>query len=259
MATAALAASGIDRRVNGAPSVDGSDHFIYSPCDTDDPRALALLLPGASGLEVFGDRTHYLTHAARLRGLGFDTLVVDYKPAHASMAGAPSGSTGAKIAWVADAAVRWAQATHARLRDKPVALIAWSLGAEGAIHLATRVESIARLGLRAVVLYYPSNQDAQDLRVLRPTLVLWGDSDDVTPSEAFRQAAESPSGHAGLLRLVSFPGAHHGFDIESLREPRTVRWIPFFGNPYTFQYDAAAARAAEAAVEAFLNEQVRRP
>jgi dienelactone hydrolase len=65
---------------------------------------------------------------------------------------------------------------------------------------------------------------------------------------------ESRSAGAAQVDLVVYPGAHHGFDIESLTMPRTVRLLPLFGPSATFFYDADAARDADQRVSAFLTE-----
>ncbi len=216
----------------------------------------AMLLPGASGLKVFDDDQHYFRVAAALNARGVDVLVVDYKRAYKASPDRPNVPTGQKIAWVVERAVAWARQGGKIHPDERGAVIAWSLGAEGLWPLLAEQERAAALGVGAAVAYYPSNEDDVEITTGIPLLLLQGESDDVTPLGDLRNAlrkSESP-----LVEVKTYPGAHHGFDIASIPEPRTVRLFPVLGPTGTFGYDAAAAREAWAVLAAFLDSHLPR-
>jgi hypothetical protein len=96
-----------------------------------------IFLPGSSGLSILGDERHYFSVAERLNGHGWSVLLVDYKPAYRASGVALQGSAGDKIAWVTEQAVEWLHDQHPETVAQLGAMVAWSLGAEGALRLAT--------------------------------------------------------------------------------------------------------------------------
>lgn len=209
----------------------------------------AILLPGASGLDIFGDTHHYDRAAASLNERGIDAIIVDYKRAYRASENAPRGETGDKIAWVVERTVAWARERGAIRDSGPGTIIAWSLGAEGLWPLLGDPARANGLGIDRAVAYYPSNEEAVPVTTAVPLLLLVGELDDVTPLAELRPALAAG---AGPVELVALPNAHHGFDITSLRERRTVSLIPIIGPSGTFGYDEAAAKAAETKLDAFL-------
>lgn len=215
-------------------------------------RAWVMLLPGASGLTIFEDDQHYFRAADALTAEGFDVLIVDYKAAYRAANPKPAGPARDKIAWAIEHAGAWMRdRDHASQR--PWAIVAWSLGAEGLWPLLeSRAEPIGCLGAAA---YYPSNEDHVPIRAGVPLLVFGGEKDDVTPAEDIRaavSAAQSPR-----ISLHFYPGALHGFDIESLAQPRTVSLIPLIGPHATFGYNKAAADDAARRLHDFLAELMK--
>ncbi|MCP5182251.1 MAG: dienelactone hydrolase family protein [Pseudomonadales bacterium] len=237
-----------------------------------------MLLPGSGGLAIFGDDTHY-THAADWYNAHcLDVLLVDYKSTW-RLAGKPAvGDTGEKIAWAAQAALDQVSSTgrpaiaaenaaidaNRRSRQRqiqvpeghvpppakqPIVLVGWSLGGEG-IWVATDPASPRFMpDVSAAVAYYPSNQTSRSLRPAVATLVLTGDADDVTPLDDMTASV----GNSPNLTVVRLSGAHHAFDVESLKTPRIMRFPPLIGRKATLQYSGTATRTALREIASFLD------
>jgi len=229
-------------------------HFYFRPA-TNPRGAWVVLLPGASGLKIFDDQDHYFRAAAVLNAAGFDAVVVDYKPAYRAATNPPKIPTGAKIAWVAEQAVAWTRATGKIRPEQPGAIVAWSLGAESLWPLLADEARVDALNLKAVAAYYPSNEDDAPLRTGTPLLILTGEADDVTEAKVIRamvSRAASP-----VVTLHVYPNANHGFDVESIAQPRTVRLLPLIGPSATFGFDEQASRSAASELATFLRKHVR--
>lgn len=212
-------------------------------------RGWAVLLPGASGLKIFEDDQHYFRAADALNQLGWDAMVIDYKRAYFSAAGAPKLTTGGKIAWVTEQAIAWARAQGA-LAHGPGVVVAWSLGAEGIWPLVTTDAKAASLGVVAAICFYPSTEEWRRGSPSLPVLIETGAEDDVTRLRDIKKALDTLG--ADQVSMHVHEGAHHGFDISSLREQRTVRVLPLVGPKGTFAYNESAALAAWANVREFL-------
>ncbi|MCX5688869.1 MAG: dienelactone hydrolase family protein [Planctomycetota bacterium] len=210
----------------------------------------ALLLPGASGLSIFNDHDHYFRIAKSLNERGIDVLIADYKRAYRAAPNRPNVDTGAKIAWVVSQSIAWAHEHEYIHADEPGIIIAWSLGAQGLFEVL-KDPSMAP-GLRAAAAYYPANEDHHPITTTVPLLLLTGEADDVTPAAELRGAL-TPS---PLIELHTYPGAHHGFDITSLQQPRTVRLLPLIGPSGTFAHDPQAASDAWSRLTTFLDAHV---
>lgn len=229
-------------------------HFFFRSAPQPG-RALVVLLPGASGLKVFEDGDHYERAAREFNSWGFDAVLVDYKAAYRAASNPPDLETGGKIAWVLSQVTQWARETGKSTSNEPGAVVAWSLGAEGLWGVLSDRTKLDQLGLRAAAAYYPSNEEKTPIRSAVPLLVLTGEKDDVTELKDIRRAAEGSD--AALVELVTYPGALHGFDIESLKKPRKVSLIPIVGPTATFGYGAAAATDSQARLRVFLEKHLR--
>ena len=255
-------ASSAPEATHSAATTDPSDpaaamasafHFLPAAA----PRgAWVVLLPGASGLKIFDDPTHYFRAADALNAAGFDALLVDYKAAYRAAAHPPRVKTPDKIAWVTQQAVAWARRTGAIDATHPGAVVAWSMGTEGLWPLLADASGAESLGLRAAVAYYPSGVEGLTIRTAIPVLILTGADDDVSKAADIRAVVERNASPVVTVRV--FPGALHGFDVASLSEPRTVSLIPLIGPSATFGFDAEAARAAADLLIEFLDRHVIR-
>ncbi len=233
-----------------------ADYYHWREAATDRPAGWVVILPGSSGLTIFDDDSHYFDTANRYNDLGFDVLVVDYKPALRASASTPEGaSPGEKIAWITERAIEWMWHEHPRTRTRQGVIAAWSLGAEGALRLVNDDRKTKSLQIGSAVFFYPTNFEQVELDNRVPLLILVGDNDDVTPAAAARAMVDDRSATTATVELVIYPGARHGFDIESLKTPRTIRLLPLFGPSATFFYDAEAAHDANERVTTFIAEK----
>lgn len=221
------------------------------------PVRWAMLLPGASGLKIFDDDAHYTRAARRLAARGFDVLIVDYKRVYRALRdpGRPTGETGDKIAWVARSVLGQARQSGIVRPGEPGAIIAWSLGGEGLWSLLSETPPARDMGVRACAAWYPANEKKRAIAPGVPLLIFAGGKDDATPLTEWRAALGT--GPAGAAEVVEYPEALHGFDVESVVPPRTVRLLPLIGPSATFGYNQAAATDAWSRLETFLDAHVR--
>lgn len=233
-----------------------SDFFHWRPAVN--ATGWLIFLPGSDGLRVLGDDHHYFDVAGRLGKLGWSVLLVDYKPAYRAAATRPEGPAASKIEWVAEQAIAWVRSAHPETSDLPGALVGWSLGAEGVLRMVNDPASVSAPGIRAAVVYYPSNQAKQKLSNRVPLLVLSGEADDVSRPKAVEAFVQGRAADSAFAELHLYPGARHAFDVASLHERKTVRLLPLIGPKATFQYNDAAAVDAERRLTDFLALHVLR-
>lgn len=215
----------------------------------DKPRGWALLLPGAGGVRIFNDDRHYDEAARRLGNAGWASLLVDYRAGRRAVH--ISGRTrGEQIASVSAAAVAWLRQTQPEVARLPSAIVAYSLGAEGALAMMPRPSPT--WNVRGAVFYYPSIPRAMPPAIPLPVLVLSGDRDDVIPPARTEAFVHAWAAAGSSVEWQHYAGAAHGFDVESLRDGRTVRPLRWFGPSATLRYDKRAADDAEQRMLAFL-------
>ncbi len=224
---------------------DMSDFVRIVPTEAREPAGTVYILPGSSGFDIFGDTGHYNRAAREWGRRCYDVVMVDYREAY-NAAGRPRvGETGHKIAWAATEARSYVDGLGLSEGGANL-LAAWSLGGEGVWALGAENERADAWD--AAILYYPSNQDDLVIAPGFPSLAMVGALDDVTPPLEVSTAAASN----GLLDVIVFGDARHGFDIASLEEARTVRLFPIFGPSATFQYNDLAAMSAVEEIDRFL-------
>ena len=198
---------------------DASDHFHWRPAAPDDkPRPWAILLPGASGLDILGDDQHYFTVANWLNQHGMDVLVVDYRNATRFLPDTSKGKPGPRIARIVGHAVR-AERTEGHLDARCDGIvIGWSLGGEGMWELAAGGRS-ALPGLIRAVGFYPSVRgQAKGYDPQVPVTVLQGDEDRITQPGKLERFV-SRSAKPEMIGVTTFEGARHGFDVASITQP----------------------------------------
>lgn len=237
------------------------ESLARSPADTihgyltkpagDGPFPAIVHLHGCSGLpKAFKDGTEKGPWSERLAAWGYVVLVVD----SFTTRGIDNTCSGEPAPRVADAygALAWL-ARQPFVDTRRIGLIGFSAG--GIVTLSVVAERDFELfeneavqRFKAAVAFYPSCRSDNTFAI--PTLILIGDADDWTPAWRCRQMM-SIRRDDGLVRLVVYPDAHHGFDAPSLQPGRRR-----FG--HWNEYNAAAAEQASEEVKRFLAEQLAR-
>jgi dienelactone hydrolase len=222
------------RTTTGTPDLNACFRVQKSARDS---KKWILLLPGSSGLRIFGDTTHYYNAAQRLTAAGYIVLLVDYKKAYRILNGKIKGDTGQKIKWVTSRAIEWAWENGHWPRSQGGRIVAWSLGGEGVWPILNDPAFIQRYHVEKAALYYPSNQSGQKVgSETIPFIVFCGLEDRITPAQNIRETCP----FAPAECLFFYPDAHHGFDISSLKKAKTVRFPPFFGKKHIFKWEEKA-------------------
>lgn len=239
-----------------ASAGDGAWGSLYVLRAARPDRGWVVMLPGSSGLVVLGDDKHYFEVGRRLGELGFDVLLVDYKAFYRASDDRPDVATGEKIAWVVHRVVEGAKSRGLIDDDARGVLAAWSLGAEGVWALGNENgDSFDALGIDRCVLWYPSVERVMDESGVRelevPVLAMVGDADDVTLLDDLESVLDLYIIN-GIVELVVYPQAHHGFDIESIGPSQSMRFPPIIGEQVTFGYNRNADLDAWARAVDFL-------
>jgi len=106
------------------------------------------------------------------------------------------------------------------------------------------------LGFRAAIALYPGCGEV-GARPSIPTLIIVGELDDWTPANDCARALAN-WGNAGTpIKLVTYPGAHHAFDVEIFQPGRMM-----FG--HWLEYNAGAAEDARRRIYAFLTDYLEK-
>jgi dienelactone hydrolase len=163
------------------------------------------------------------------------------------------------------------------LRSRPdvvpdrIGAIGWSQGGVYAMALVNgpsleraraRGVSVPEPGFAAAVAVYPGGcKSLVRERAIRPLLVLIGEADDWTPAEDCVRMVEAMRGSGADVAIVTYPGAHHYFDVEGQR-PEVLDTVENETKPSgygaTVAYQADAAADAYRRVEAFFGRHLRR-
>jgi dienelactone hydrolase len=136
-----------------------------------------------------------------------------------------------------------------------IGVVGYSQGADTALKIASSrfaaafaLPDGARFTIAAA--FYPPCDNLDKARLNIPTLILVGESDDVTPAADCRRLAEAQPGGADV-RLVVYPDAAHGFDNPEFAEGLRMDGM-------SLRYDRDAAERAKAALSDFLATKLAR-
>ena len=250
LALALVPAHAAERKAEASP-------FIFSPSALAPApsRGWVVLLPGEDELSFTAIQSHYEKTALLLTANGFDTLIVPYEEAFDEDVDGDADSAGERIAAVTLRAVRWMHQAHPDLDDKPGAVITWGEGSEGLWLLAKAGTAYPLPDLTIAVAYYPGFGPDLGFDSRVPVLVQVGQEDETL--HTLRHVARAEGSVEPELAI--YEDARRGFDIERFDKPKTVRSMPWIGTPVTYTYNAAAARAGQQKMLAFLKSRLEAP
>lgn len=137
------------------------------------------------------------------------------------------------------------------VRPDRIAVVGASQGGGIALTVVSLNESAPRTAhpFAAAVAYYPT---AAELNVYAPTLILVGEFDNWTKARSAQERMRRRTGEGAPVRLIVYPGAHHGFSSRQLAgKPEDS-----FGRH--LEYNEAADTAALRDVTDFLKQTIGR-
>lgn len=139
---------------------------------------------------------------------------------------------------------------------KRIAAVGYSQGADTALQIASARFASAfavprDLNFKVAVAFYPPCENQANVRLQLPTLILIGQSDNVTPAADCQRLARNQAGDRSDFKLVVYPGAYHGFD-----NPGLAAGMRLYG--MWLKYDADAAEQSKSEMRDFLNAKLAR-
>jgi len=229
-----------------------NSYKFYKAKKETDKHSWILLLPGSSGLTIFDDSTFYDRKAEYLTSLGYDILLFDYKSFYKTSTAPdkPKGTTGEKISWVVKQVIQFATAKQQIDTSNNGHIIGWSLSGEGVFRLLKDTGFIAENKISSVALFYPSNIENLQITTTIPLLIQIGESDKTVVADKIKKEIKS----LDRVKFKTYPNSFHGFDIETITKPITIKLPPIIGKKHTFLYNKEATEKAYVELVNFLNE-----
>lgn len=133
---------------------------------------------------------------------------------------------------------------------KRIAAVGYSQGADTVLEIASSrfvstFEIPNDLKFKVAAAFYPPCENQANVKLEIPTLILIGELDNVTPAADCERLAKAQSGDGSDLKLVVYPGAHHGFDNPGFADGIRVSgmWL---------KYDRDAAEHSRSEMHDFL-------
>lgn len=216
------------KEFNGGPVELGG--WLYRP-EGRGPFPALVLLHGCGGMYTAqGHLTASYRHwGALLSEEGYVTLLVDsFNPrGYGSICNLQKRPILASRERVEDAyaALHWLT-RQPEVAPGRVGLIGWSNGGTGTLYAMRSATQPQEDGFRAAVAFYPGCSAISKARMpympYAPLLILIGEADDWTPAASCKQVADQAKAIGAPLDIVTYPGAHHGFD----RIDSPVRYRP---------------------------------
>lgn len=202
------------------------------------PHPAVLLVPGCSGFTPADGVNRYEERAAELQAAGYVVVFVDYvrKRMQTNCAHIFFNEVTADIL----EAAAWAR-QQPIVDASRIAVIGWSYGGGGV--LAALKTMPADPPFAKAVMYYPVCRGAGPWSAAVTGLLLLGAKDDVAYPTWCKPVVDGvPS---NKLRVITYPDAHHGFDMRGFPEHANQSGAPL--------YDPQAAAASWAEVMDFLS------
>jgi dienelactone hydrolase len=223
-----------------AQSPDGG-YRAFRP-DGPGPHPAVAFLSGCSGFAPSFAPKVYERVAEQFRAQGLMVVFVDYLGRRGLQSCARAPITHSDAARDLMSATTWLRSQPA-VDQARIAAIGWSYGG-GAILVALAEQTEEKLGFSRAVVYYPDCRSVKPWKAATPVLMLLAGDDDVAPGKPC-QAAAKKSAAPDSVKIVVYPGAHHGFDVSEL-PPKTQ--YPFG----TIGHHPQAASAAWEEIQQFL-------
>jgi dienelactone hydrolase len=199
------------------------------------PFPVIMMLSGCGGFGFAMSNSRYRTLQRRLTRLGFLVVRVDSLGARSQRTCSNGVVTKNDQAGDVASVVTYLKSLPL-IKNDAVNLLGWSWGGGGTLAAAMRLNSF-----NAAIAYFPSCRNLPGKAVRIPTLVLFGEADNIVSIRACKNIFAA----SDLLTLRTYPGAHHGFGNPRFNPPVRSR-------SGTLAYNEAAAKAAWAELEKFL-------
>lgn len=232
------------------PPAEIIDGYLTKP-DGPGPFPAIVHLHGCNGLpKAFKAGTDKGFWSERLAAWGYAVLVVDSFTTRGIEQACTAVGKGI-AARIADAYGALAYLSAQSFVDTSrIVIMGFSQGAVTALSLVgardfEMVENEGERKFKAAIAFYPACPTDGTMTV--PTLILIGELDDWTRAVGCTRMMQSRTGAGSPVRLIVYPGAHHGFDVVPLQPGREM-----FG--HRVEYNAAAAEQATEEVRRFLAE-----
>ncbi len=208
------------------------------------PARTVLLVPGCGGINTNGSSEFYSRVARQLNANGFNAIILDY----VKLMGQKNACLGqikfeAVLALINSALAYTAQQPF--VDPQHISLLGWSLGGSGVLTVASKS---TQPSISAVAAYYPGCYDGLQFS-MHPTLLMLGLADNVVnPQDCIALARQFPQ---APLTIKTYPGAHHGFDVDELQPAQQMH---FFWKTFTAEYQQQASEDAMQVLLNFLKE-----
>ena len=211
-----------------------------------------LLLPGSSGFTIFNDAAFYNRKADYLNKLGYDILLLDYKSFYQASTSLdkPKGTTGEKISWVLKQVIQLAKDNQQIGKTSKGHIIGWSLAGEGVFRLLKDTSFVSENKISSAALFYPSNNEKLEVTTSIPLLIQIGQSDKSTVADKLQKQISNNE----KIKFIRYPNCFHGFDIETITEPKTIKFPPVIGKKHVFLYNKESAEKAYLELIKFLEQ-----
>jgi len=189
------------------------DGFLMKPVG-DGPFPAVVALHGCNGLSA-GTRDRWSDRAV---AWGYAVLFVDSFTARGV---SETCSSHTEPYRVADAFGAFAFLERQAFVDpRRIAVMGFSAGGNAVLSAVDQRDDglfEAQIGarFRAAIAFYPQCFFAGTMRT--PTLILIGEVDDWSSSEACRKMMARRNGSGSAVRLIVYPGAYHDFDVPSFQ------------------------------------------
>jgi dienelactone hydrolase len=205
--------------------------------DTAIPAPAVVLLHGCGGFAEALDQNW----GARIVGWGYVTLTLDSFGPRGLKNTCTGSSASSAMAFDPYQALKFL-VEQKFVDPKKVIVLGFSQGGWLGLSSVERgpIETAAARKFVAAAAFYPVCRSVKGPMTV-PTLIMIGESDDWTPSEACRKLANGEDelgmsrvkGEDTRIKLVVYPNAFHGFDLPNLKVP-----IKYFGHHHEYNKEA---------------------